>query len=283
VIRFATACYSFPLVTLEQAARIAATLGFEYLDVGAWEIPVNLSREEIVQSPRAVADRLKRVSDREGIGFSDFFPTFGEGRTGSPLNTRDPQEREANDHAFGAFVELCRTAAIPGMTLLPGLTWPDIPHRQSLELSRDALRRYASIAGDAGLRLGIEAHLESVVEDPTLARQLLEQVPGLTLTMDYAHFVAGGYPIEDAHALLPYTAHFQARQAAPGKLQAAGDAGTIDFVDIMHRLASRGYDGFVAVEYVWQEWRDNNRVDVVSETVMLRDLLEHARAPSRVS
>jgi sugar phosphate isomerase/epimerase len=276
VIRFATACYSFPLLSLEQAARIAATLGFEYLDVGAWEIPSNLSREEIVQSPETVADRLKRISDQEGIGFSDFFPTFGEGRTGSPLNTRNPGERESNDRAFGAFIELCRAADIPGMTLLPGLAWPDLPQEESIRLTCEPLRQYVQRAGEAGLRIGIEAHLESVVEDPKMARKLLEQVPGLTLTMDYAHFVAGGYPIEAAHALLPYTAHFQARQAAPGMLQAARDEGTIDYRDIMHRLVLQGYDGFVAVEYVWQEWRGNNRVDVVSETVMLRDLLEDA-------
>jgi sugar phosphate isomerase/epimerase len=275
-MRFATASYSFPLVSLEQAARIAATLGFEYLDVGAWEIPANLSRTDIVHDPRSVADRLNRIAEREHIRFSDFFPTFGEGRTGSPLNTRDALERQANDRAFAAFVELCRAAEIPGLTLLPGLAWPDMSPEHSLELAAEPLRRYVDMGGAAGLRVGIEAHLESVVEDPRMARQLVAQVPGLTITMDYAHFVAGGYPIEDAHALLPFTGHVQARQAAPGKLQAARDEGTIDFTDMMHRLKACGYDGFVAVEYVWQEWRDNNRVDVISETVMLRDLLQAA-------
>lgn len=275
-MRFATASYSFPLVSLEQAARIASTLGFAYLDVGAWEIPANLVREEIVANPRAVADRLRRISHTEQIAFSDFFPTFGAGRTGSPVNTRDPQEHAANDRSFTAFVELCRSAGIPGMTLLPGLAWPDLEPEESMELSARVLRRYVQKAAAAGLRLGIEAHLESVVEDPLRARQLLENVPGLTLTMDYAHFVAGGYSIGDAHALLPYTGHVQARQGAPGKLQAVRDEGTIDFVDVMRRLKVQGYTGFIAVEYVWQEWRDNNRVDVISETLLLREALQAA-------
>src|ERR1700730_17832208 len=104
-MRFATASHSFQLLSLEQAARIASTLGFGFLDVGAWEIPANLSREEVVANPRSVADRLRRISNREQIAFSDFFPTFGPGRTGSPLNTRDPIEPEANARAFAAFVQ----------------------------------------------------------------------------------------------------------------------------------------------------------------------------------
>jgi sugar phosphate isomerase/epimerase len=199
------------------------------------------------------------------------------------LNTRDPLEQAANTRAFAAFVQLCQAADIPGMTLLPGLAWPDLAPADSIDLSSAALRQYVEMATDAGLRLGIEAHLESVVEDPRLALQLLEQVPGLTLTMDYAHFVAGGYPIEDAHALLPFTGHVQARQGAPGKLQAARDEGTIDFGDVMRRLQAQNYAGFLAVEYVWQEWRDNNRVDVVSETVLLRDALQAALLDSRSS
>ena len=36
------------------------------------------------------------------------------------------------------------------------------------------------------------------------------------------------------------------------------------------------YKGFVAVEYVWSEWRECNQVDVLSETILLRDLLRKA-------
>jgi hypothetical protein len=39
-------------------------------------------------------------------------------------------------------------------------------------------------------------------------------------------------------------------------------------------LTRLGYDGFLALEYVWVNWMDCNRTDNVSETLLLRQALE---------
>src|SRR5438093_156743 len=75
------------------------------------------------------------------------------------------------------------------------------------------------------------------------------------------------------HPLIPYAGHFHARQGAPGMLQAPHDQGTIDYADIVRRLSQAGYAGRLCVEYTWQEWRGCNRLDVVSESIILRDQL----------
>ncbi len=67
--------------------------------------------------------------------------------------------------------------------------------------------------------------------------------------------------------------HFHARQGALGLLQAPDGEGTIDFADIVRRLREAGYDGYLCVEYTWQDWRGCNRLDVLSESVILRDRL----------
>jgi hypothetical protein len=48
---------------------------------------------------------------------------------------------------------------------------------------------------------------------------------------------------------------------------------TIDYDGVLRAMQKVNYCGFVVLEYVWVEWMDLNRVDNVSETIILRDLL----------
>jgi sugar phosphate isomerase/epimerase len=54
----------------------------------------------------------------------------------------------------------------------------------------------------------------------------------------------------------------------------------IDFPEIVGELRRLGYDGFLALEYVWIDWNGCNRTDNVSETVLLRAALQAAIAGS---
>jgi hypothetical protein len=38
-------------------------------------------------------------------------------------------------------------------------------------------------------------------------------------------------------------------------------------------LGEVGYEGYIAVEYVWSNWRRMNEIDVLSETILMRDRL----------
>src|SRR5690606_2366382 len=150
---------------------------------------------------------------------------------------------------------------------------PDLGQERSFELSREALAELVEIGRSAGLRVSVEAHLESVVEQPEQALALVQAVPGLQLTLDYSHFIAGGVPAERVHPLLPHAGRFEARQAAPGHRQRPKREGTIDCADIVRSLKEADYSGALCDEYAWQEWRGCNTEDVVSESVMLRDEL----------
>jgi sugar phosphate isomerase/epimerase len=265
--------FSFPLLPFETSLRQIALLEIRYVDLGAHADGPHLQPGRIEDNPLREADLVTRAVDAAGLGIADLFPTFGQGFRDRPVNTPDPAVRSSNRRRFEAFVEFCRRAECPGITLLPGVVWPDLGQERSFELSRDALTELVAIARDAGLRVSVEAHLESVVEQPEQALALVEAVPGLQLTLDYSHFIAGGIPAERIHPLLPHAGHFHARQAAPGHLQRPRREGTIDFPDIVRRLRAAGYPGFLCVEYTWQEWRGCNTEDVVSETVLLRDEL----------
>lgn len=61
--------------------------------------------------------------------------------------------------------------------------------------------------------------------------------------------------------------------AWPGQLQAIWEDGMIDFRDVVGRLQATGYRGFYCVEYVHTPRWNNNRLDVLRETIRMRDLL----------
>ena len=53
---------------------------------------------------------------------------------------------------------------------------------------------------------------------------------------------------------------------------------TIDYERVVETMRETGYDGAVAVEYVWIDWERCNECDNVSETIILRDRLRAAIA-----
>jgi hypothetical protein len=39
-------------------------------------------------------------------------------------------------------------------------------------------------------------------------------------------------------------------------------------------MIETGYQGFVGIEFIWMEWEDGNRVDNVSETLLMKRQIE---------
>jgi len=66
------------------------------------------------------------------------------------------------------------------------------------------------------------------------------------------------------------------RQARPGVLQAKLAHGTINFPAVLATLRAAGYTGYLAIEYVHQEYMDTRHDDVLTETVQMRDLVRAA-------
>jgi sugar phosphate isomerase/epimerase len=244
--------FSFPKLSFERSLKLIALLEIPRYDVGAHLGGGHIEPAEVEANPGAV-------------------PTLGHGFRDRPVNAADADLRRQNLARFRAIVECSAQVGAKGITLLPGVVWPELGRERSFDLSAEALRELVPIARDRGLRLSVEAHMESIAESPREAAQLCDEVPGLQLTLDYSHFLALGYSPSDVHPLLKHAGHFHARQAAPGRLQASAKDGTLNFPDLVGRLKAGGYAGDVCVEYTWQDWRDCWRQDVVSESIILRD------------
>ncbi len=265
--------FSFPLLSFDDAAKVIALIGIPRLDVGAHQGGCHIQPSEIEENPAEVAARINHAVQAAGLRVSDLFATFGEGFRDRPANSLLPAECEANQRRLRALVEVAKGIGASGVSLLPGVVWDEIGQERSFDLAVRELTRLVPIAHDAGLRFSVEAHIESVAETPEQALALVQQVPGLQLTLDYSHFIANGYQPADVHPLVPYAGHFHARQARPGALQESHRNGTLDFADIVGRLRAANYQGDIAIEYTWQDWRGANNVDVMMESILLRDQL----------
>ena len=123
------------------------------------------------------------------------------------------------------------------------------------------------------MKLRIEPHVESVTWSPELALRMLDEVPGLSLTLDHSHFVFHGMTYEHIALMHPYGTHWHARQASLSWLQARFDEGTIDFKRIVADLTRSGYEGVIALEVVSTQWLELDHIDVLTETIQLRDQL----------
>ena len=69
------------------------------------------------------------------------------------------------------------------------------------------------------------------------------------------------------------------RGGAFNRLQKPVSENEIDFGGIVRRLYKQKYNGFLAIEYVWVDWKQCNQTDNVSETILLHRRLASYMKP----
>jgi len=122
--------------------------------------------------------------------------------------------------------------------------------------------------------LTIEPHLGSILEDPRDVLTVVRGAEGLRLTLDFSHFLCLGFSQADIDPLIEYSAHMHIRQCKPGSLQTPVDDGVLSIPLLLDKLREAEYRGYLSVEYLHQGFMQADRVDVVTETVRMKRLLE---------
>ena len=273
MIRFSCSDYTFPLLTPAERFALLQLLGFEYVDIGLFERSTDLEPQQLLADPRTFTERLKLDLKSAGLQPSDVFLQTGVAPTDSAANDPSPQVRAHNRKVFLVALDLCNALGCTHLTGLPGVWHERVTETEDVALAIDEAGWRQRSASDAGVTYAIEPHIGSLCFDIASTQSMLHSVPGLTLTLDYGHFVAAGIESSDVHSLLPFASHIHARGGATDRLQASVNESEIDFCGMIDRLDKRHYEGFVAIEYVWADWQQCNRTDNVSETILLRDLL----------
>lgn len=287
MIEFSCHTWAFNDLTLTEALGTIARLGFRYADLGSG---AHLNLVKAAADPRRVTTDILNDLRLYNLKLADVYLLLPH------LGNPDPERRQRDIDLFRGLVPFLHAVGTPGVTLSPGVVPPDDPASDTsqpmpppdgdapdaeppptpYELARDALRELVALAD--GLPLSIEPHLDSVAPTPDDALRLIHDVPGLSLTVDWAHLICQNVPPERIARLIPHARHVQVRQAARRKLQAAWSRGRLDAAQVIDSLRLADYDGALCIEYLKTSgWHGAEPVNTVRESCLLRDALRAAR------
>ena len=263
MIELACHTWTFSDLTLPEALGTIARLGFRCADIG-------LTAPKPMPDPRRAAREIKTdLLELYNLRLSDLYLMLPR------ISLLDDERRARDLESFKALLPFALELGAPGVTLSPGLKQDD---EGAFERTTSVLRLMVDAGKAAGLRISVEPHVDSMAQTPDAALKLLEAVPGLELTLDWAQLVYNNAAHDAILSLLSKTRHIQIRQASRGHLQTAFEKGKIDLERVVSDLIAHNYDGAICVELVNTPGRYGiAAVNAIRESARLRDTLRDAR------
>jgi sugar phosphate isomerase/epimerase len=280
-MRRSCADYTWPSLPHAGALDLICALGCDAVDLGFMSNRSHVRPERAHGSVPATAGAVRERVESRGLAVADVFAIPATDFETMAANNPDAAERVRSMEFFADAVEFASLVGAPGLTTLPGVLFAGDTFGEALARSAAGLDQRVELATAHGLAISVEPHTGSLIDTPDKTLQLLERVPGLQITLDYAHYIYGGIEQRQIDPLLRYARHLQCRAGRPGGLQVAVAMDAIEWAPVVAALNARGYTGYLALEYTWQEWLNCNRVDTVGESALLRDLLLAADQASR--
>ncbi len=275
MVEFSCHTWSFSDLLLSEALGTIARLGFRQVDLGGGR---GLNLAQAAQQPRALADDVRADLLMYNLSVSDVYPLLPH------ISLRQDDRREKSVMLFQALIPFIKAVGASGVTLSPGVAasaqGADDPDAESeaFERAAEALREMTTAARSAGLRVSIEPQVESVAATPETALRLLDAVPGLELTLDWAQMIYQNIKHDAILELVPRARHIHMRQAARNQLQAPFDKGKIELDRVLTDVIDAGYTGVIAVEIMTVTGRYGiKKVDALREALLTRDALRTAR------
>ena len=275
-LKLSCADFSFPLLGHDQALAAIALLGFRGADIGLFEGHGHLKPSRELKNPTQSGANLQRRLAAHGLKVSDIFLQIHAGFVEFAINHPDTRRRGFARDRFLRALDYANAAGADHVTILPGVTFDGESRETSVSRSAEELNWRVAKARAAKLQLAVEPHVGSLTDTPERALDLVKRVPGLGFTLDYAHFTRAGISDARIEPLTKFATHLHARTARRGRLQAPLKQNKIDFPRVVKALAKQNFTGWIALEFVWIDWEHCNEVDIISETIQLKNLLTDA-------
>lgn len=263
-MRLSVSTWSFPHLTLSEAAAVASAIGFDAIDLGYFFAPA-LDKTRLLTAPEAYGAELAASLP---LPVANLFHLFGEDLSDRNLARPDGAQNLQDLKATLAFA---KAVGAPSVFVLPGIINAGQCRSDAIASSAEALKPMVTAGKEAGVDVLIEPHTGSILNSPVRTRELVAQVPGLQIVLDPSHFVAMGYRQEEVDPLVDIAGHVHLRQARPGLIQTKMEEGIVDFPGFFGALRTAGYDGWLSAEYEHEAGTPSQYDDVISETVKMRD------------
>jgi sugar phosphate isomerase/epimerase len=273
---FSCTDFTFPLLSHRNALKLISMLGIGSVDIGFLQDRSHIQPSLVAADPLGEGRKLRETLESEGLVAADVFLQSATDFSSLALNQVREEARKKAREDFLLTLQFAGGCGSNHVTCLPGVFFPEDAGDASLERARSELAWRVEQAAAQGIVLGVEAHRGSIADTPAKAKALVESVPGLTLTLDYSHFIRNGFSQAEITPLLAYARHFHARGASPQMMQVPLKESSIDFFQVAKDMKAAGYRDVITLEYVYEDWEDNFRVDTVSETILLKQLIESA-------
>lgn len=274
--KYSCADVAFPLLKHDVLIKLIGLMEFEGIDITLFQDRSHLQPSKIFEKVEKYGEDIYRKTQEAELEVADVFLQCHLDSDAQAIN--HPQ-KAIRKHTLDwykktlTYAKLCKAKHI---TILPGVHFPNEDYETSFERTKKELKLRMELAQEKDIIMSIEPHLGCIVDTPKMAERLVEELPGLTLTLDYTHFAKIDLPDCEVEPLMKYAAHFHSRGAKKGMLQCNMEENTIDYTRIVELMKETGYEGFIGVEYIWTAWENCNKCDNISQSILLRDLMMRA-------
>lgn len=218
----------FARCPLERALRIIGELEFSKLDVAIHEQGPHLKPSEVLADVGLAGQRIR-------IG-----PSLTPAAFSVEIETDSPVEYQRQLRA------ICKLAR---MSTVSVITVPAASNGSGLNDEIKRLHTLAHLVEEEGILFTIATRIGTLTENPTVALELCQRVPGLGLTLDPSHYIAGPYANQSYDDLFPFVRHVHLRDTGrgPGQFQVRVGQGEIEYGRIITQLERFGYDRLLSV------------------------------------
>jgi sugar phosphate isomerase/epimerase len=224
IVACSTLCFGkYPF---ERALQTIAELGFSKADVAIHEAGPHLRPSEVAADVHTAAGRLR----------------LGPGLTPCAFSLAT-----AADDPTAHLAAVCRLARL---TSVPVVTLAAASAGTGLDAEVRRLRELSAVAARDGVILAVATRTGTLTETPEGAVELCRRVPGMGLTLDPSHYVAGPNQGASWDAVYPYVRHVHLRDSGrgPNQFQVRIGQGEIEYGKIVSMLARHHYDRVLTVD-----------------------------------
>jgi sugar phosphate isomerase/epimerase len=141
---------------------------------------------------------------------------------------------------------ICRLARMSTVSII---SVPAAPGGTGLDSEVKRLTPLVQLAQAEGIVLTLPTRISTLTEDPELAVQLCERIPGLGLTLDPSHFIAGPHQGKSFEQVYPFVRHVHLRDTGrgPEQFQVRVGQGEVEYGRIVAQLCRYNYDRLLTV------------------------------------
>ncbi len=213
---------------LHEALHSIAELEFSKFEVAIEEKGRHLRPSEVAADVNTAAQRL-----RMGPGLTPAAFTVS-------IEAPDPEYTRQ----FRAVCRLARLTAVPVITIQAA------PADSAMDAEVERLGKLATLAGADGVQLTVATESGTLTDDPERAVALCERVPGLGLTLDPSHYIAGPHGGKSFDVVYPHVRHVRLRDTGkgPNQFQVRVGQGEVEYGRIITHLSRYRYDRALSVD-----------------------------------